>query len=176
MKTNFRIISAASLLLLITLLTIGLYAKIPPTDGGKQLAPDFTLHDLNGKRYTLHELRGQVVVINFWATWCGPCRYEIPDLTRIYNQYKEEGVVVLGISLDDMHPDEIGRFVKNYKMSYPVLHGPRSELAKLTAAYGGINSIPTTFIVDRDGYIAQDNIIVGARNEAVFKAKINPLL
>ncbi|MFC1481132.1 TlpA family protein disulfide reductase [Candidatus Neomarinimicrobiota bacterium] len=176
MKHSLRRIFAPTLILLSTILALGISAQPMPPENGKQLAPDFTLHDLQGKRYTLHELRGQVVVINFWATWCGPCRYEIPDLTRIYNSYKEEGVIVLGISLDDLHPDQIGRFSKNYKISYPVLHGPRSELAKLTAAYGGISSIPTTFIVDRDGYIAQDNIIVGARNEAAFKAKINPLL
>ncbi len=176
MNRSLRKILAPTLLLLGTLMTAGLNASTPSTDGGKQLAPDFTLHDLQGKRYTLHELRGQVVVINFWATWCGPCRYEIPDLTRIYNKYKDEGVIVLGISLDDLHPDEIGRFSKNYKISYPILYGPQSELSKLTASYGGINSIPTTFIVDRNGFIAQANIIVGARNEAAFKAKIDPLL
>ncbi len=176
MRRSLRYIFTLTLLLLIASMFIGLNARTVPSENGKQLAPDFTLHDLKGKRYTLHELRGQVVVINFWATWCGPCRYEIPDLTRIYNKYKDEGVIVLGISLDDMHPDEIGRFSKNYKISYPILHGPRSVLSKLTAAYGGITSIPTTFIVDRDGYIAQDNILVGARSETAFKAKINPLL
>lgn len=146
------------------------------TNGAPALltAPDFTLQSLDGERYTLSKLRGKVVLINFWATWCGPCRREIPDLTRLHDKYGEQGFIVLGISMDDLAPDQIKRFADNYKISYPVLHGPYSELMKIAQAYGGIGAIPTTFLVDKQGKIRAKYI--GARNEKTFLADIIPLL
>jgi len=138
------------------------------------LAPDFTLQSLAGERYTLSGLRGKVVLVNFWATWCPPCRREIPDLSRIYTEYKDQGLMILGISLDDLSKEEIQRFARNYKIPYPILHGARSELGKVAKAYGGVNSIPTTFLVDRDGYIR--DMFIGSRDEETFLQSIRPLL
>ncbi len=137
-------------------------------------APDFTLQGLDGKRYTLSKLRGKVVLLNFWATWCGPCRREIPDLVRIHAKYEAQDFVVLGVSMDDLAPDQIQRFATNYKINYPVLHGPYSELMKIAQAYGGIGAVPTTFLVDRQGKIRARYI--GARSERTFLADIIPLL
>jgi len=137
-------------------------------------APDFTLQSLDGERYTLSKLQGKVVLLNFWATWCGPCRREIPDLARIQAKYGAQDFVVLGISMDDMAPAQIQRFADNYKINYPVLHGPYSELMKIAQAYGGIGAIPTTFLVDKQGKIRAKYI--GARNERTFLADIIPLL
>ena len=137
-------------------------------------APDFALTSLDGQRYVLSELRGKVVLVNFWATWCGPCRMEIPDLSRIYSTYRDTGVMILGISLDELQDEQIRTFARNYKMTYPVLHGTPSELARVVRAYGGIQAIPTTFLIDRQGYLQE--MYVGARNEAFFLADISKYL
>ncbi len=137
-------------------------------------APDFTIQSLDGERYTLSKLRGKVVLVNFWATWCPPCRREIPDLSRLHTRYKDRDFMVLGISLDEISPDQIQKFARNYKISYPVLHGSRSELGKITKSYGGIQAVPTSFLVDKQGKIRARYI--GARSELMFLADIIPLL
>ena len=137
-------------------------------------APDFTLQTLEGESIQLSKLRGQVVLINFWATWCAPCRYEIPDLSRIYLDYKDRGVAILGVSVDEIETKHLVKFRDNYKMTYPVLHGNPAELQRLTQLYGGIYSIPTTFVIDRQGVIS--TVLVGARREQVFIDAIKPLL
>ena len=137
-------------------------------------APDFTIQSLDGERYTLSKLRGKVVLVNFWATWCPPCRREIPVLSRLHTRYKDRDFMVLGISLDEISPDQIQKFARNYKISYPVLHGSRSELGKITKSYGGIQAVPTSFLVDKQGKIRARYI--GARSELMFLADIIPLL
>ncbi|MCK4578300.1 MAG: TlpA family protein disulfide reductase [Candidatus Marinimicrobia bacterium] len=146
----------------------------PPVEPGLVMAPDFTLTSMNGRPITMSKLRGKVVLINFWATWCPPCRQEIPDLSNIYANYKDKDFVILGISLDDLNTDEIAKFARNYRMTYPVLHGPRSELGDITMAYGGIQAIPTTFLIDKQGYIRK--VYVGARSEKVFLEDIKSWL
>ena len=146
----------------------------PNADEEAILAPDFTLKSLDGESYTLSDLRGKVVVVNFWATWCGPCRKEIPDLSRIYSAYKEQDVVILGISLDDVSTDKVRKFAENYKITYPILHGTRSELMRISRTYGGVTAIPTTFLIDREGYI--QDMFLGARSEQFFLDRIRALL
>ncbi|MCI0549934.1 MAG: TlpA family protein disulfide reductase, partial [Anaerolineae bacterium] len=86
------------------------------------LAPDFTLDTLDGNKVTLSELRGQIVVINFWATWCPPCRLETPALEKSYEQYKDSGVVLLGVNLTDQDSvSEVESFVQEFKLTYPIL-------------------------------------------------------
>lgn len=149
-------------------------ATNPPDDVPAMLAPDFTLKDIDGKPYTLSNLRGSVVVINFWATWCAPCRVEIPDLSRIYTNYKDQDLVILGVSLDEAGTDQVRKFAANYKMTYPVLHGTRTELARVNELYGPITAIPTTFIIDREGYI--HTAFLGSRDEKFFLDYLIPLL
>ena len=168
------ILLAAALMLGLTPGAPGAGAGPPDGDDEVLYAPDFTLKTLEGKTLTLSSLRGKVVLINFWATWCAPCRYEIPDLSRLQTRYREQGLVVLGVSVDEIETVFLERFKENYKMSYPVLHGPPAEIGRLVQLYGGIYSVPTTFVVDRRGVIV--DIFVGARREADFLAAITPLL
>ena len=177
---NIKSLSLVGLTLIVGLgLIVSLSVGAPapgnsPPENAYQPAPDFTLTSLDGERYTLSKLRGKVVLVNFWATWCAPCRQEIPDLSRLHTRYKDRDFMVLGISMDEISPKKIQKFARNYKISYPVLHGPQSELGKISKSYGGIQAIPTTFLIDKQGNIRARYI--GARSELVFLADIIPLL
>jgi peroxiredoxin len=117
-------------------------------------APNFSLNTGDGKTVELSQFKGKVVVVNFWATWCGPCRNEIPGMLQVYNQYKSKGLEIVGISLDRDGWRVINPFVQKFKITYPVVLGN----GEVTEAYGGIEAIPTTFIVDRKGNIAGKHI------------------
>jgi peroxiredoxin len=113
---------------------------------------NFTLTDLNGKPWTLQELKGKVVMLNFWATWCPPCRKEMPDLEALYTRFEPEGLVILGISDDE--PDKVRAFVQRQGTTYPVLLDPGSKVNQLLK----INGIPKTFVYDREGKIVAQSI------------------
>jgi len=113
---------------------------------------DFTLNDLQGKPWTLKALRGKVVLVNFWATWCPPCRKEIPDLELLYNRFKDKGFVVLGITDEDA--SKVTPFVANHPMSYPVLLDPGRTVNKQFSVQG----IPRTVIYNRSGKLAAQAI------------------
>jgi thiol-disulfide isomerase/thioredoxin len=125
----------------------------PRTDttvgNGRAAAPDFTLMSLDGRPVKLSDYRGKVVVINFWATWCPPCRAEIPDLVAAQQHYRDRGVEILGIALDDEGREVVEPFVRDNGITYPVLIGDEA----IMSLYGGISSIPTTFFLNRDGSI-----------------------
>jgi thiol-disulfide isomerase/thioredoxin len=110
-------------------------------------APNFRFKSSTGKIIELAKLRGKVVVVNFWATWCGPCRAEIPGFIEVYRSYKSKGLEIIGISLDENGWDVVKPFLEKYKITYPVVVGD----GKVVHDYGGIDAIPTTFIVNRDG-------------------------
>ena len=84
------------------------------------MAPDFILEDLNGNKLSLSDFEGKVLFMNFWATWCGPCRAEIPDFIEVYNKYQDMGMAILGVSVDRISAKKVGEFVKRYKVNYPV--------------------------------------------------------
>ncbi len=133
-------------------------------------APDFQLKDVFGKT-TLdpRDYRGKVVLINFWATWCPPCRQEIPDLIKLYKKYQKD-FVVLGLSVDKNGTQGVRDFVKKMKMPYPVALATQDVVFD----YGGITGIPTTFILNRQGELVQK--IVGFRNFEQFESYIKPYL
>jgi len=117
------------------------------TQASESGSPDFTLPDLKGNQVTLSSLRGNVVVINFWATWCPPCKAEIPDFIEVYDMYSSRGVEFLGISAEDKNLLE--GFAEDYGINYPVLI---DETGSVFQAYG-VSAIPQTYIVNRKGEI-----------------------
>jgi len=137
-------------------------------DGDK--APDFSLKSVDGKTIKLSDYNGKVVIIDFWATWCPPCRRGIPDLVAIQNEYKNK-VVVVGISLDrEKTIKDVPGFVKDYGINYPVVYGDDN----VVTAYDGIQSIPTSFVVDKNGNVV--DMHVGLVSKDTFVNKIKELL
>jgi peroxiredoxin len=133
-------------------------------------APDFTLTDLSGQPVTLSEHRGKVVLLDFWATWCPPCRKEIPHFVELYDQYRDQGLEIIGISLDQAGVETVQKFAEEYQINYPVVMGH----AEVAGSYGGIRGIPTTFAISREGKIVET--YVGYRDREVFESIIKSLL
>ena len=126
-------------------------AKLEADDHARQYA-DFTLTDLQGKEWTLKSLKGKVVLVNFWATWCPPCRKEIPDLDALYTRFQDSGFVILGIS--DEEDGKVRPFATEQKITYPILLDPGR---KVTESFR-VGGIPKSFIYDRDGKLAAQSI------------------
>jgi peroxiredoxin len=124
-------------------------AKLKADDQRRGQA-DFTLQDLRGQTWNLKSLRGRVVLVNFWATWCPPCRKEIPDLESLYRRFEKQGLVILGISDDDVN--KIKPYVVAHDMTYPVLLDSRREISSLFAVEG----IPASFVYDRSGKLVAE--------------------
>jgi peroxiredoxin len=143
--------------------------KIPP-EPARETAPSFTLQDLNGKQVSLSDFKGKVVVLDFWATWCPPCVKEIPHFIELYEQYKDQGFAMVGISVDREGAGVVSSFAQKYSINYPVLMTD----GRIEKAYGDITSIPTTFVIDKAGNIRQK--YVGYRDKAIFEADIKALL
>ncbi len=120
---------------------------------------DFTLAELDGKEWTLKEQRGKVVLLNFWATWCPPCRKEMPDLETLYRQFKDQGLVILAISDEDQ--GKVRPFVAEQKVSYPILLDPGRKVNKLFQ----IEGIPKTFVYDRNGKLVAQSIDMRTRGQ-----------
>jgi thiol-disulfide isomerase/thioredoxin len=132
-------------------------------------APQFSLTDISGQKLALSDYKGKVVLLDFWATWCGPCRIEIPEFVELQKRYRDQGLAVIGISMDD-GPAPVKEFYKQFNMNYPVAVGD-SKLAEL---YGGILGLPTTMLIGRDGRIYAKHI--GATDVSVFEREIKELL
>lgn len=139
-----------------------------PSDG--KLAPDFALKDADGRTVHLTDYRGKVVVLDFWATWCSPCRTEIPWFTQFERQKKDRGFAVLGVSMDDDGWSVVRPFLKDLSVNYRVVMGD-DHTADM---YGGIEALPTTFIIDREGRIAATHVGLAGKEE--FEDTIEDLL
>ncbi len=133
-------------------------AKLKADDARRESA-DFTLTDLQGKTWTLKELRGKVVLVNFWATWCPPCRKEIPDLEKLYSHFKDQGFVVLAISDED--ESKVAPFIAQEKASYPVLLDPGHKINDLFQ----VDGIPKSFVYDRTGKLVAQSIDMRTRGQ-----------
>jgi thiol-disulfide isomerase/thioredoxin len=137
---------------------------------GKPAPLGYTLKDMNGADVRLESFRGKVILLNFWATWCHPCKDEIPDLITLQDQYKDD-IVVLGFSIDDT-PKDLKEYAEQYKINYPVLVGAGHE--NIQEAYGPMWAVPVTVIIGRDGKIAKKQ--VGIRSLEQFEREIKRLL
>ena len=136
----------------------------------KNKAPDFNLVSTDGKKINLSDYKGKIVILDFWATWCGPCRMGVPDLVSIQKEFKDK-VAVIGISLDDERTmDDILPFMKEYGINYPVVYGTN----QVVVDYGYIQAIPTTFVINAKGYIVDQYVGLVAKEKYVNR--INSLM
>lgn len=174
---TFYVDKMKKLLFLTGLLVLLISAFSCSRDGGKAVdgnrAHDFTLSDINGKKITLSEMKDKVVMIEFWATWCPPCRQSIPDLNTIYEKYKDRGFVLLAISLDKGSDAQsnVMSFMKEYPIAYTVLLDNGETGRKY-----GVNSIPTSFIIDKNGRIVNKHIGYSPNSANAISQEIEALL
>ena len=137
--------------------------------GAQRMAPDFALTDLGGNKVQLSQYRGKVVLVNFWATWCGPCRVEIPAFVDLQSRYRDRGLVIIGVYVQDNESD-VREFYREYKLNYPVVPGDD----EFTSRFGGLLGIPTSYLIGRDGRIYSKHS--GLEDVSVFETEIEKLL
>jgi len=156
MKRN-ALVFVALLVAILAMLASGKYLDRARKHGPMKLvgdvqgvpAPDFTLPSLDGRKVTLSDFRGKAVLLNFWATWCPPCKVEMPWFEDLQKQYGQDGLIVLGVAMDDSAPATIAKFASALGVNYPVLLGTD----KVSDDYGDVQYLPTTFYIGRDGTI-----------------------
>ena len=137
----------------------------------RKVAPDFELKSLDGRSLKLSDLRGHAVLLNFWATYCAPCRVEMPWLVDLYKQYHDQGLEIIGISMDDDgEQQQILGFVRETKVNYPILLGNHP----VGDAYGGTQLLPKTLFIDRDGKISSS--IIGMKSKQDLESAVKRLL
>jgi thiol-disulfide isomerase/thioredoxin len=136
----------------------------------RKTAANFSLPDSNGFQVALADYKGKVVLLNFWATWCGPCKIEIPWFIEFNKTYKDRGFAVLGVALDDDGWKSVRPYLAEKKMDYPVVVGND----QVSQSYGGIDSLPTTFIINRDGRVAF--VHMGLVGKGTYEKEIRSLL
>jgi peroxiredoxin len=155
-------------------ITVGIGAMLVPQAafGDAKPAPDITLKGLDGQKYKLADYKGKIVIINFWAVWCPPCKVEIPDLIEMYNTYKDQGLMVFGIAIDSGKDEKIQKKAKELKINYPVINGDEYYIRK---AFGGIRAVPTTFMIDPAGKFHKE-AFVGYQKKEIFETEIKALL
>ncbi len=138
--------------------------RIAPAEGKLMggLAPNFELPTLEGKNLKLSDLRGKAVLLNFWATYCGPCKIEMPWFVELQNEYGPQGFQIIGVSVDDASVEDIAKFARELGVNYPILIGKDS----VAESYGGVSVLPTTFFLDRDGKVIAREF--GLQSRSVF--------
>ena len=145
--------------------------RIPAPQQGF-LAPDFELQTITGESIKLSDLRGQAVLVNLWATWCPPCRAEMPAIEKIYNEYKDQGLVVLGVNMTYQDSaSDIPPFINEYGLTFPIL---LDETNSVGSAYQ-LRSLPSSFFIDREGII-QEVVIGGPMAEALLRTRVEQIL
>jgi peroxiredoxin len=140
-------------------------SSVRPAVAEHAVAPDFSLPSVTGEQLALSQYRGKVVLLDFWATWCGPCREEIPRFVDLQSKYGNRGLQIIGVSMDDS-PEPVRDFCQRFKMNYPVVMGN----AKTGELYGGVLGLPIAFLIGRDGRILARHI--GATDISVFEKEI----
>ena len=138
---------------------------------GNKAPLNYTVKDMNGAQVKIADYAGKVILLNYWATWCGPCRVEIPGFVELYDQYKDKGLVILGVSTDD-DPETLRGYAKEMKMNYPVLVGRENE--ELLDAFGPLFGLPTSYVIGRDGSVCAKQL--GPASKEDFEKALKPLL
>jgi cytochrome c biogenesis protein CcmG/thiol:disulfide interchange protein DsbE len=153
----------------------GAAGPVQQTKAANQTAHDFTLKSLDGKTVRLSDFRGKAVLLNFWATWCGPCKIETPWLVELQQQYGTQGLQIVGVDMeDDASPDEVASFAKTMGIGYPILVGSQAEQDAIGNAYGGVPFLPETFFISRDGIIVGK--ILGLKSKSDIEDSIKMAL
>jgi thiol-disulfide isomerase/thioredoxin len=139
---------------ILSLCTLGIFlfshCSKEKTQTSPALAPDFTLKTFDGKEITLSQLKGKVVLLDFWATWCGPCRESIPHLIQLYKSYRENGLELVGMNLDKGDGQDVQRFIKSMDIPYPIVAAPEEVVRNYR-----VTGIPATFLIDKEGRIRE---------------------
>jgi thiol-disulfide isomerase/thioredoxin len=168
-----------ALILVALAIALGLYvgyhkARRPNTTLSARLqsgpAPDFSLESLDGKTTHLSDFRGKAVLLNFWATWCAPCKIEMPWFIDLQKQYASQGLQIVGVAMDDSSKQDIAQFAKDMGVNYPILIGKES----VGQEYGGVNGLPESFLIARDGHIVDR--IIGLHGKAEIEDSIKKAL
>ena len=147
----------------------GVSPSLRVTSAEHPFAPDFSLPDMTGQQLKLSDYRGKVVLLDFWATWCEPCREEVPHFVGLQNKLGDRGLQIIGVSMDD-GPEPVRDFYRQFKISYPVVMGN----AKIGELYGGVLGLPIAFVIGRDGRIYSKHI--GATDISPLESEIEAQL
>ena len=143
-----------------------------PSAEGAQAAPDFELDQVDGSgKLKLSSLKGKVVIVDFWATWCGPCRMELPGFVQLQKDYKEKGFSMVGMSVDQGGQEVVANFLQGGDINYPMVVDPDGSIAN---SYGGIRAIPRSFLIDKHGLIRKS--YEGYHEPKVFEEAVKQLL
>jgi thiol-disulfide isomerase/thioredoxin len=157
-----RLFAACALAAAIVLSSCAAPSQEAPKVAAKgKVAPDFTLKDIHGQPVKLSDFNGKVVLLNFWATWCGPCKLEIPWFMEFEQKYKDKGFAVIGVAMDDEGWEVVKPYLERQKVNYRVVVGND----KVSDAYGGVDSLPTTFVLDRQGKVVSTHVGLVRRSE-----------
>ena len=154
----------------LTLFTLFLFLTSSTFLAQQMKAPYFSLKTSDGKTIELAKLKGKAVVLNFWATWCPPCKREIPDLIQIYNKYEKKGFVIIGISIDQEGWDVVKPFIEKAKIPYPIVLADKNIIKD----YGNFDGIPATFFIDSNGMIVDQQI--GMLTKEIFETGVKAIL
>lgn len=171
-KKNRIYIRVAILGLLLVALVFALYSSFVKDPNAVKVgskAPNFSLEQLHGSELALADLNGKGVVLNFWGTWCEPCKAEMPALQEKYETYKDKGLVVVGVNIGES-PITIEPFIKQFGIDFPILLDRKSQITKLYR----IGPIPTTFFISPEGKV--EDIFIGQLNEAMIESKVEKIL
>ncbi len=134
------------------------------------VVPAFAVEDLSGKSFESRQLDGKVVLVNFWATWCPPCRTEMPGFEQVYRDFHDQGFEILAIAADDTSPDRIAQFAAELQLTFPVI----ANQSRTARAFGGVAAVPTSFLIDRGGRIHSK--VIGAFEQTRLRTAVEQLL
>ncbi len=170
-KKSFVIaLTVVVMMVIATILAVGGFRGAQLVYADLESAPKVNLKDVDGNSFQLSDYKGKVVIVNFWAVWCPPCKLEIPSLIDLYRKYAEKGLMVVGIALDSGKDDDIRNKAKEFGITYPVINGDHN----VRRDFGGIRAVPTTLVINQEGKIYKTYL--GYREKAVIEEDVQALI